>query len=320
MSHSDQGARMSYRTIIIGLILCLATTTFAADFLVKNDAEFQKLLPKDASLQKLASGFQFTEGPTWLPWDSGFLIFSDIPANHIKKYTPKDGITVFRDNSSNSNGNTTDRNGNLLTCEHSSRRLTLTTKEGSTTVLTDKSADGNRYNSPNDLIVHSSGSVYFTDPPYGLPRDQKKEQPGNYVFRYDPKTKQATPVVKDFDMPNGVALSPDEKKIYIADSGRPHHIRAFDITDDGSLANGKVFCVIDKGGPDGIRTDSAGRLWSSAADGVHIFSPTGELIGKILVPESPANLAFGGPTGKTLFITARTSLYSIETNVTGTVK
>ena len=306
--------------VVIATLLAISTLTFAADFLIKNDAEFQKLLPQDAKVQKLAGDFKFLEGPTWLAWDGGFLVFSDIPANHIKKWTAKDGITVFRDNSNAANGNTTDRNGNLFTCEHTARRLTLTTKDGSTTVITDKSADGNRYSSPNDLVVHSNGSVYFTDPPYGLPRTEKKEQPGNYVFRYDPKTKQSTPVVKDFDMPNGLALSPDEKKIYVADSGRPHHIRVFDVNDDGSLANGRIFAVIDKGGPDGIRTDSAGRLWSSAADGVHIFAPTGELIGRILVPESPANLAFGGPTGKTLFITARTSLYSIETNVTGTVK
>ncbi|MCY2951447.1 MAG: SMP-30/gluconolactonase/LRE family protein [Planctomycetota bacterium] len=306
--------------IVIATLLAISTLTFAADFLIKNGAEFAKLLPQDAKVQKLATGFKFLEGPTWLAWDGGFLVFSDIPANHIKKWTAKDGITVFRDNSNAANGNTTDRNGNLFTCEHTARRLTLTTKDGSTTVLTDKSADGNRYSSPNDLVVHSNGSVYFTDPPYGLPRTEKKEQPGNYVFRYDPKTKQSTPVVKDFDMPNGVAFSPDEKKIYIADSGRPHHIRVFDVNDDGSLSNGKIFAVIDKGGPDGIRTDSAGRLWSSAADGVHIFAPTGELIGKILVPESPANLCFGGPTGTTLFITARTSLYSIQTNVAGTVK
>ena len=306
--------------VVIATLLAISTLIFAADFLIKNDAEFQKLLPQDAKVQKLAGDFKFLEGPTWLAWDGGFLVFSDIPANHIKKWTAKDGITVFRDNSNAANGNTTDRNGNLFTCEHTARRLTLTTKDGSTTVITDKSADGNRYSSPNDLVVHSNGSVYFTDPPYGLPRTEKKEQPGNYVFRYDPKTKQSTPVVKDFDMPNGLALSPDEKKIYVADSGRPHHIRVFDVNDDGSLSNGKIFAVIDKGGPDGIRTDSAGRLWSSAADGVHIFAPTGELIGKILVPESPANLCFGGPTGKTLFITARTSLYSIQTNVTGTIK
>jgi len=306
--------------VVIATLLAISTLIFAADFLIKNDAEFQKLLPQDAKVQKLAGDFKFLEGPTWLAWDGGFLVFSDIPANHIKKWTAKDGITVFRDNSNAANGNTTDRNGNLFTCEHTARRLTLTTKDGSTTVITDKSADGNRYSSPNDLVVHSNGSVYFTDPPYGLPRTEKKEQPGNYVFRYDPKTKQSTPVVKDFDMPNGLALSPDEKKIYVADSGRPHHIRVFDVNDDGSLANGRIFAVIDKGGPDGIRTDSAGRLWSSAADGVHIFAPTGELIGRILVPESPANLCFGGPTGKTLFITARTSLYSIQTNVTGTIK
>jgi gluconolactonase len=160
--------------------------------------------------------------------------------------------------------------------------------------------------------------VWFTDPPYGLPRDQKKEQPGNYVFRFDPKAQQAKPVVLDFDMPNGICFSPDEKKVYIADSGKSHHIRVFDVNSDGTLSNSRIFCVIDKGGPDGIRCDADGRIWSSAADGVQIFSPDGSLIGKILVPESPANLCFGGPDGKTVFITARTSLYAIKVNVKGT--
>ena len=296
-----------------------ATSAFADDFVIKDSEEFGKLIPQGVKLEKHATGFQFVEGPTWLNWNSGFLVFSDIPANHIKKWTAKDGISIFRDDSHNSNGNTTDRDGNLLTCEHTARRLTMTSKDGKLTVICDKSADGNRFNSPNDLVAHSNGSVYFTDPPYGVPRGEKKEQPGNYVFRYDPKTRQATPVVKDFDMPNGIAFSPDEKTIYIADSGRPHHIRVFDVNPDGSLTNGKIFCTLDKGVPDGIRTDADGRLWSSAADGVQIFSPKGDLIAKILVPESPANLCFGGPDGKTLFITARTSLYSIRTNVTGTM-
>lgn len=308
---------MLLKLISVVMVAAVVSSAFAADYLVKDEAEFKKVLPKDAKLQKLAGDFKFLEGPTWLGWDGGFLVFSDIPANHIKKWNAKDGVSVFRDNSNAANGNVTDRNGNLLTCEHSARRLTMTTKDGSITVITDKSADGNRYSSPNDLVIHSNGSIYFTDPPYGLPRDQKKEQAGNYVFRYDPKTKSATAIVKDFDMPNGIALSPDEKKLYVADSGRPHHIRVFDINPDGAVANAKIFAVIDRGGPDGIRVDSEGRVWSSAGDGVHIFAPSGDLIGKILVPESPANLCFGGASGKTLFITARTGLYAIETNVTG---
>jgi gluconolactonase len=160
--------------------------------------------------------------------------------------------------------------------------------------------------------VKSDGTVWFTDPDYGL-GGNKKEQEGNFVFRFDPKTKQVSAVVKDFDKPNGICFSPDEKKLYVADSGKPHHIRVFDVQKDGTLANGKIFCVIDKGVPDGIRCDKQGRVWSSAGDGVHIFAPDGSLIGKTLVPESPANLCFGGKDGKTLYITARSSLYAIGT-------
>jgi gluconolactonase len=302
------------------LILALCLTALAADFDIKIESEFKKLLPDGAKVEKLAGDFRFLEGPTWLDWDGGFLLFSDIPANHIKKWTAKDGITVFRADSHAANGNIPDNAGNLVTCEHTGRGLSTTDKQGNYRMLVEKSADGNRFSSPNDVAVKSDGTVWFTDPPYGLPKDQKKEQPGNYVFRFDPKTKQAVAVITDFDMPNGICFSPDEKKLYVADSGKPHHIRVFDVNADGAVSNGKIFCTIDKGGPDGIRCDAAGRIWSSAGDGVHIFAPDGALIGKILVPESPANLCFGGPDGKTLFITARTSLYAIKVNAAGTPK
>ena len=145
----------------------------------------------------------------------------------------------------------------------------------------------------------------------------KKEQEGNFVFRFDPKSGKTTALARDFDKPNGLCFSPDEKKLYVADSGKPHHIRVFDVQKDGALANGKIFCVIDSGMPDGIRCDAEGRVWSSAGDGVHICAPDSSLVGKILVPESPANLCFGGKNGKTLFITAQTSLYGIETSERG---
>ena len=160
--------------------------------------------------------------------------------------------------------------------------------------------DGKKFNSPNDAVVKSDGTIWFTDPPYGLPKGETKEQDGNYVFRFDPKTKTTTLAAKDFDMPNGLCFSPDEKKLYVADSGKPRHIRVFDVQPDGTLTGGAVFCQIDKGVPDGIRCDAQGRIFSSAGDGVHIFSPDGKLIGKILVPETPANLCFGGTDGKTL--------------------
>jgi gluconolactonase len=289
------------------------THLFAADtgsFVIKNETEFRKCVAADAGVQKLAGDMMFTEGPVWHP--DGFLVFSDIPANELKKWTKADGVTTFRKPSNNINGNTLDLQGRVVSAEHTGRRISVMEKDGTVKELVSQHG-GKKFNSPNDVVVKSDGTVWFTDPPYGLPKDQKKEQDGNYVFRFDPKTKQTTIVARDFNMPNGLVFSLDETKLYVADSGMapPKHIRVFDVKSDGTLSAGKVFCTIDKGGPDGIRIDADGRVWSSAGDGVHIFAPDGSLIGKILTPEGPANLCFGGADGKTLFITARKSLYSI---------
>jgi gluconolactonase len=297
----------------------LSTVTLADDFDIKNADEFKKLIPEGAKVQKEASGFGFVEGPTWIKSGGGYLVFSDIPNNKIMKWTAKDGITVFRDDSKNSNGNTTDPDGLLVSAQHGSRSITRTGKDNKIATLVEK-YDGKALNSPNDVVVKSDGTIWFTDPDYGIPKGEKKEQEGNWVYRLDPKTNQLKTLFteKIFDKPNGIAFSPDEKILYVADSGSPRQIRSFEVREDGTVVGGEVFCKIDKGGPDGIRVDSDGRVWSSAGDGVHIFDPTGKLIGKILVPESPANLCFGGEDGKTLFITARKSLYSIKTNVSGT--
>jgi gluconolactonase len=298
-------------------LFLLATCSCAstAEFDIKNEAEFRNCVPADAKVEKLAGDFNFVEGPTWVPADGGYLVFSDIPANQLKKWTKDGGVTTFRQPSNNANGNTTDLEGRLVTAEHSGRRISMTEKDGTVRTLVDQ-YDGKKFNSPNDVVVKSDGTVWFTDPPYGVPKGEKKEQEGNYVFQYDPKIKKTTVVVKDCDMPNGLCFSPDEKKLYIADSGKPRHIRVFQVEKDG-LKNGKVFCAIDKGGPDGIRCDARGRVWSSAGDGVHIFDANGSLLAKILAPESPANLCFGGQDGKTLFIIARKSLYAVQTSVTG---
>lgn len=287
----------------------------AADFDIRNETEFKKCVSAGAKVEKLAGGFQFTEGPVWVPQDGGYLVFSDIPANELKRWDAKNGITIHRRPSNHANGNTLDQEGRLITCEHSGRRLSIWEKDGTINPLVEKS-DGKRFNSPNDVVVTSDGTFWFTDPDYGL-GGKPREQAGNFVYRYVPSTGVAAPMVKDFDKPNGICVSPDGKKLYVADSGKPHHIRVFDITPNEPLANGKVFCTIDSGVPDGIRCDREGRIWSSAGDGVHIFAPDGSLIGKILTPESAANLAFGGANGKTLYITARASLYAIETSVTG---
>jgi gluconolactonase len=290
---------------------CIVSSLSSAEFDIRDESEFRKIVPEDARVEKLHGGFRFTEGPVWM--GDGYLIFSDIPANELKKWTPE-GITTFRTPSQNANGNTVDLAGLLVSAEHSGRRLSRTQIDGKVETVVDQ-FEGKKFNSPNDVVVKTDGTFWFTDPDYGLGQN-KREIDGNWVYRYDPKTKKTTALVKDFDKPNGLCFSPDEKKLYVADSGRPRHIRVFDVDED-SVGEGKVFCQIDKGGPDGIRADALGRVYSSAGDGVHIFSPEGKLIGKILVPESPANLCFGGADFKTLYITARTGLYKIDLSVEG---
>lgn len=312
---------MTKLSLLLSLALGATASQAATDFQISNTAEFRRCVPAGSTLTKLAGDFGFVEGPTWLK-ASGVLIFSDIPGNELRQWSPTAGVSSYRKPSHNANGNTTDRAGRLLTCEHSGRRVALQEKDGSVKTVVDL-FEGKKFNSPNDVVVARDGVLWFTDPDYGLktkPGTKEKEgreQPGNFVYRHDPKSGRTTAVARDFVNPNGLAFSPDEKKLYVADSGTPRHIRVFAVQPDGTLTDGRVFCKIDQGVPDGIRVDRDGRVWSSSGDGVQIFSPDGNLIGKILVPESPANLCFGGPDGRTLFITARKSLYSIAVGVTG---
>jgi len=291
----------------------IAAPALARTSEILDAADAARFLPSPVVVEKLATGLKFTEGPVWFPASGGaegYLLFSDIPANQIKKWSAKEGLTVFRDPSNFTNGNARDAEGRLISCEHAARRVTRTEADGTITVLADQ-FDGRKLNSPNDVAVHSSGVLYFTDPTYGLPKGQPKEQTANNVYRLDPKTKEIKAVVSDFDMPNGLAFSPNFKTLYVADSGKPKHIRALPVNADGTLGAGAVFCKLDKGAPDGIKVDPEGRIFSSSGDGVQVFSPKGELVARILIPESAANLAFGGPTGRDLFITARTSLYRV---------
>ena len=282
-------------------------------FDIRNETEFRKIVSENAKLEKVAGGFRFTEGPVWMP--EGHVIFSDIPANQLKKYQPGQEVTVFREPSHNANGNTIDLEGRLVSAEHGARRVSRTLANGNVETVLEE-FEGKKFNSPNDVVVKTDGTIWFTDPDYGL-AGRDREIDGNWVYRHDPKSKKTTVLAKDFDKPNGLCFSPDEKKLYVADSGAPKHIRVFDVQADGTVSNGKVFCKIDRGGPDGIRSDADGRIWSSAGDGVHVFTAEGELIGKILCPEAPANLCFGGKDFKTLYITARTGFYKIDTKVTG---
>ena len=297
-------------------LIAMAVGAGAADnFIIKDEAEFSKVIASDAQITKLATGMKFTEGPVWIPQD-GCVIFSDIPSDELKKW--KSGkLTTFRKPSRNVNGNALDREERLVSCGHGSRAVMRTGKDGKIETLVEK-YNGRKLNSPNDVVVKSDDTIWFTDPHYGL-RGRKREIDSNNVYRFDPASGDLKVLVSDFHMPNGLCFSPREDKLYIADSGKPHHVRVFDVKPDGSLANDKVFCVIDNGGPDGMRCDRDGRLWSSAGDGIHIFATSGNLIGKILVPEKPSNLCFGGKDGKTLFITARKSLYSIQLKVTAAV-
>jgi gluconolactonase len=278
------------------------------------NAQSRDFTAPGAKLEKLAGDLHFIEGPVWIAEGSpsakdGYLVFSDIPASKLMKWDGKE-LSVFREDSHSSNGNTLDNEGRLVTAEHGSRTLTRTEADGKITTLAD-TFDGKHLNSPNDVVVQKDGFIWFTDPPYGVPAGQHPELGNQYVFCLNSETKQLKVVAADFSMPNGLAFSPDEKKLYIADSGSPHHIRVFDVTREHQLRNSRVFCTIDKGVPDGIRVDKEGNVWSSAGDGVQIFSPEGKLLQKIACPESPANLCFGGADMQTLFMTARTSLYSI---------
>lgn len=278
-------------------------------------------------LETLATGLLWGEGPVWFG-DARHLLFSDIPNNRILKWNEETGnVSLFRYPSNHSNGNTRDREGRLVTCEHGGRRVTRTEHDGSITVLAD-AFEGKRFNSPNDVVVKSDGTVWFTDPPYGILTDYEgnkaESEIGAFnVYRLDPSTGELRIAANDFVKPNGLAFSPDETELFIADSGRshdpdaPHHVRRFKVEPDGSLSGGAVFCRIEPGIPDGIRFDERGALWVAAGDGAHCYAADGTLIGKILVGEVIANLCFGGAKRNRLFMAGQSGLYSIYLNTRG---
>lgn len=290
------------------------------------DARFRNLIVGSAVLERLYSGCRWAEGPVWFR-DGDYLLWSDIPNRRMLRYLPDGTVSTYRADSNFSNGNTRDRQGRLVTCEHGPRRVTRTELDGTITVLADR-FEGKRLNSPNDVVVHSGGSIWFTDPTYGILSDYEgfeaqPEQASHNVYRLDPETGDLQTVVSDFLQPNGLAFSPDEKLLYVADSGgshdadAPRHIRVFDVIDGATLANGRVFCTIDGGIPDGMRVDMHGNVWTSGGPAVHCFAPDGALLGRIHVPEGVANLTFGGIRGNRLFITATTSLYAIYLTTRG---
>ncbi len=284
------------------------------------DERFAELLVPGPRLEKLYTGMRWAEGPVWFA-DTRTLLFSDISNDRMLQWCEDLGVREFRRPSNFANGHTRDRQGRLVSCEHQTRRVTRTEPDGTITVLAD-SYDGKRLNSPNDVVVRSDGTVWFTDPTYGISSDDEggvaeQEQDGRYVFRLDPESGDLGVAIDDFVQPNGLAFSPDETRLYVADSDDDRHIRAFDVAADGSCSGGAVFAVIDNGAPDGFRFDAAGNLWTSAGDGIHCLAPDGVLLGKILVPETVANLTFGGPARDRLFITAATALYTVPVAQTG---
>jgi gluconolactonase len=290
------------------------------------------------AVERVATGMRWAEGPVYFP-AGRYVLFSDIPNNRIMRFSEDDGhLSVYRQPSMNSNGNTIDREGRLITCEHSGRRVTRTELDGSITIIADK-YNGKKLNSPNDAVVASDGSIWFTDPAYGIGGFYEglkaaQEQEKHNVYRVDPKSGDIKVVVDDFVEPNGIAFSPDEKKLYILDTGftdgpdNPSHIRVFDVDlGAGKLSGSKVFAEMPKPSiTDGVRCDSEGRVWCSMGwgdpkeDGVRCYTPNGELLGKIHIPETVANLCFGGQQRNRLYICGSTSLYAVYTSVQGAMK
>jgi gluconolactonase len=297
------------------------------DVAVVLDDRFQRLHIGSACLEKLAEGCRWAEGPAYFP-AGRYLIWSDVPNDRMMRFDETSGaVSVFRHSSGYSNGNTVDRQGRLVTCEHGNRRVTRTEHDGSITVLASH-YQGQRFNSPNDVVVKSDGSLWFTDPAYGIDSDYEGHKAESeigdcHVYRIDPHTGDVRVVADDFVRPNGIAFSPDERRLYVADTGATHvkdgprHIRVFDVDDQGSLSGGNVFATCTQGLFDGFRLDEAGRIWTSAGDGVHCYESDGTLIGKILVPEAVANVVFGGPKRNRLYICATTSLYAVMLPVNG---
>lgn len=280
-----------------------------------------------ARVERLWSGARWSEGPVWFA-AGRYLLWSDIPNNRIMRFDETDSrVSEFRSPSNNSNGHTVDRQGRLISCEHLTRRVTRTEHDGRISVIADM-YEGKRLNSPNDVVVKSDGSIWFTDPSYGILTDYEGERAESeigacHVYRVDPETKGIRIVADDYMKPNGLAFSADESHLYIADTGITHaadgpaHIRRHKVAKDGSLTGGEVFAECSAGVFDGFRLDCSGNVWCSAADGVHCLSANGELIGKIHIPEIVANLCFGGPKLDRLFICGTTSLYSVYLNVNG---
>jgi gluconolactonase len=294
--------------------------------IIEFDKRFSTLLKPDASLLRLATGAIWSEGPVYFHEDDS-VIWSDIPNNRLLRWSAQDGMTVWRQPSNFENGHYRDFEGRLLSCEHGGRCLSRTEPDGRKVILVDR-YQGKRLNSPNDLVVKSDGTIWFTDPPYGILSDDEgykaeSELGACYVFRFEPGTGDLTIVTDEMIYPNGLAFSPDETVLYVADTSSAldpkdsRHFMAFDVVDGRRLQNGRGFAVIEPGLADGFRVDVHGNIFTSSADSVQVYASDGVRLGKILVPEKVGNLTFGGPDRDRLYIVASSSLYAMDLNTQG---
>jgi gluconolactonase len=299
------------------------------------DKRMRELIHPEASLQKLADGAVHSEGPVYFPEDDS-IVWSDDHGNRLLRWSAKDGVTVLRDPSDYQNGNYRDLEGRIVACSGGLRAITRQEKDGQWHVLCDR-YQGKRLNSPNDLVVKSDGTIWFTDPPYGITEPNQgyggeQEQAGSYVYRFNPATGEINAVITNMLRPNGLAFSPDEQLLYVSDSSAfnipdsYHHVRVYDVVDQ-SVTNGRVFAEINPGQPDGLRVDRQGNVWVSSEDSVQVYASDRTRLGKILVPETVANLTFAEQqsgsfqvpqTANRLIIAAGHSLYAIELNPSAT--
>jgi gluconolactonase len=286
-----------------------------------RDERFRAVVGDDAAVEELAGGFDFTEGPVW-HYSEKHLIFSDMPGNIMRKWTPDGRVQTWRQPSNMANGNAYDRDGRLVTCEHATSRVTRTERDGSITVLASH-YQGKELNSPNDIIVKRDGAIYFSDPSFGrmeyfgVPRETELNFRG--VYRLDPKSGTLKLLVDDFDQPNGLCFSPDEKQLFIDDTTRAH-MRIFDVRDDGSIANGRIWATLSgdrEGHADGMKVDSQGNLFITGPGGIHVYAPDAASLGIIYVPQVCSNFFWGEDDLKSLFITASHSLYRVRVRVPG---
>lgn len=303
--------------LAIASVVAVLSSASCADEPVATIGE--SLVEDGAKVEKIAGDLAFTEGPVWLP-KTNQLVFSDIPNSKLMQWSESDGLSLFRE-SRKANGNILDLQGRLISCQHAGRNVVRTEPDGTITVLADE-FEGKRFNSPNDVAVRTDGTLWFTDPPWGLfGTDEEPELPGNWVFRLNPETGEVLAVIQDMAMPNGIVFSPDGNRLYVADTGgHPRHqdtnfrdspavIRCYEITAEGALGK-KLFQIVQ--GSDGMAVDNKGNIYTTHGGNVNVFTSDGELLQSIEIPENPANCTFGGSDFKTLFITARTSLYRLR--------